>query len=128
MQTQACQPCAKRKVRCDRREPCSNCKRRKQDQCVYTEVTQTERIKQLEALVRDLEARTSSEPSTSRPSESVQAESSATVDSIRAPPARQLQSSGSARGYQRSTNPMLVREGGESVYLESYAIRPSESG
>ncbi|KAK6220659.1 hypothetical protein LQW54_002104 [Pestalotiopsis sp. IQ-011] len=41
MRTQACEPCAKRKVRCDREEPCSNCKRRKQDHCSYTEVSTT---------------------------------------------------------------------------------------
>jgi hypothetical protein len=37
MRNQACEPCAKRKVRCDREEPCSNCKRRKKDHCSYAE-------------------------------------------------------------------------------------------
>jgi len=32
----ACEPCARRKVRCDRLEPCSNCRRRTNDTCVYT--------------------------------------------------------------------------------------------
>ena len=31
----SCLPCAKRKVRCDRLEPCSHCKRRKRDVCEY---------------------------------------------------------------------------------------------
>ena len=30
-----CMPCAKRKVRCDKRQPCNHCRRRKGDVCVY---------------------------------------------------------------------------------------------
>ena len=30
-----CTPCAKRKVRCDKRQPCYHCRRRKGDVCVY---------------------------------------------------------------------------------------------
>ena len=30
-----CIPCAKRKVRCDKLQPCSHCKRRKEDVCEY---------------------------------------------------------------------------------------------
>lgn len=30
-----CTPCAKRKVRCDKLQPCYHCKRRKGDVCVY---------------------------------------------------------------------------------------------
>lgn len=30
-----CVPCAKRKVRCDKRQPCGHCKRREEDVCVY---------------------------------------------------------------------------------------------
>ncbi|KAK8036214.1 Zn2/Cys6 DNA-binding protein [Apiospora rasikravindrae] len=33
----SCTPCAKRKVRCDRLQPCCHCKRRPQDNCVYPE-------------------------------------------------------------------------------------------
>ncbi|KAK7959112.1 Zn2/Cys6 DNA-binding protein [Apiospora aurea] len=33
----SCAPCAKRKVRCDRLQPCCHCKRRPQDNCVYPE-------------------------------------------------------------------------------------------
>lgn len=55
MRSQACEPCAKRKVRCDRSEPpCSNCKRRKNDTCIYPEVSPFERIKKLEEIVRSL--------------------------------------------------------------------------
>lgn len=32
---QACRPCAKRKVRCDKLLPCNHCKRRPSDRCVY---------------------------------------------------------------------------------------------
>lgn len=53
MRSQACVPCAKRKVRCDREEPCSNCQK-KQQGCVYPDDHSNERIKQLEALVRRL--------------------------------------------------------------------------
>jgi hypothetical protein len=31
----SCVPCAKRKVRCDKRQPCSHCKRRTKDVCEY---------------------------------------------------------------------------------------------
>lgn len=54
MKSQACEPCAKRKVRCDKGEPCSNCKRRKRDHCIYPEASPLEKIKRLEALVRSL--------------------------------------------------------------------------
>jgi hypothetical protein len=52
--SQACRPCAKRKVRCDRAEPCSNCKRRKVDRCTYPPSTPSDRIRQLERLVEEL--------------------------------------------------------------------------
>ncbi|THX92550.1 hypothetical protein D6D03_10424 [Aureobasidium pullulans] len=54
MSNQACEPCARRKVRCDKQQPCSNCKRRKQDQCTYPEAAPTDRVKRLESLVRSL--------------------------------------------------------------------------
>lgn len=55
--TQACAPCAKRKVRCDQIEPkCSNCKRRKQDRCVYPETDPYQRIKRLESQIQELSA------------------------------------------------------------------------
>lgn len=55
MRNQACEPCAKRKVRCDRADPsCSNCKRRKQDHCVYPDASSDARIKRLEETIRTL--------------------------------------------------------------------------
>lgn len=57
MKGQACDPCAKRKVRCDRGDPtCSNCKRRRQDRCVYPDLLPSQRIKQLEETIRMLRA------------------------------------------------------------------------
>lgn len=55
MRSQACEPCAKRKVRCDGAAPArSNCKRRKKDRCVYPGVSPDERIKRVEETVRQL--------------------------------------------------------------------------
>lgn len=55
MKTPACEPCARRKVKCDRALPrCSNCKRRRRDRCVFPETSATDRIKQLEETVRSL--------------------------------------------------------------------------
>ncbi|KAI5264013.1 hypothetical protein E4T47_08875 [Aureobasidium subglaciale] len=54
MNGQACEPCARRKVRCDKQKPCSNCKRRRQDQCTYPEAAPIDRIKKLETLVKSL--------------------------------------------------------------------------
>jgi hypothetical protein len=59
----SCIPCAKRKVRCDRLQPCCHCKRRKHDTCVYPELggfsdqqfrEQAARIERLEEYVRVL--------------------------------------------------------------------------
>jgi hypothetical protein len=56
-------PCAKRKVRCDKLQPCCHCKRRKQDTCLYPEFggindrhirEQAVRIERLEEYVRVL--------------------------------------------------------------------------
>ncbi|MCJ1309068.1 hypothetical protein MMC25_002723 [Agyrium rufum] len=63
----SCINCAKRKVRCDRLQPCSHCKRRKEDTCEYPAIKnnvsltplveglvkqQQERIDQLEQIIR----------------------------------------------------------------------------
>ena len=59
----SCIPCAKRKVRCDKIQPCCHCKRRRQDTCVYPELSginhqllreHTERIEKLELYIRSL--------------------------------------------------------------------------
>lgn len=59
-----CLPCAKRKVRCDRSQPCNHCQRRKGDRCVYPASRvnesasprddQAERIDKLETYIRHL--------------------------------------------------------------------------
>ena len=107
MQTQACQPCAKRKVRCDRKEPCSNCQRRKQDHCVYADLSPIERIKQLEALVRNLEGGSEA---------SIKAGSATSR-----PEPNEKHANGNPR-FQDGTSPIIVRENGESNYLESCVI------
>lgn len=59
----SCIPCAKRKVRCDKLQPCCHCKRRKYDTCVYPVVNEVanarlegyaRRIEELERCVRSL--------------------------------------------------------------------------
>lgn len=59
-----CIPCAKRKVRCDKGQPCSNCKRRKSDVCAYPVQRATageshsensaQRVERLESYIRRL--------------------------------------------------------------------------
>ncbi|KAH8899095.1 hypothetical protein GQ53DRAFT_802469 [Thozetella sp. PMI_491] len=60
----SCIPCAKRKVRCDRLQPCCHCKRRPQDDCLYPapsplppdgdQEDYTRRIETLERYIRSL--------------------------------------------------------------------------
>ncbi|KAK8859869.1 Transcription factor vrtR1 [Apiospora arundinis] len=62
----SCTPCAKRKVRCDRLQPCCHCKRRPQDTCIYPDQTPesshgrplpedaSDRIAKLERYIRSL--------------------------------------------------------------------------
>lgn len=114
MQGQACEPCAKRKVRCDREEPCSNCKRRKQDHCNYPELSPTDRIKKLEVLVRALGGKPDDDVALySRPPN--------TAFSSAAPVAR---SSYGRQGLassndSRSNDPVILEEDGQQHYLES---------
>lgn len=53
-----CIPCAKRKVRCDKLQPCSHCKRRKQDVCEYPVLGRSDdnpkRVEKLERYIRSL--------------------------------------------------------------------------
>lgn len=62
-QSVSCIPCAKRKVRCDKVQPCCHCKRRRQDTCVFPEVNgvspqllrgSNARIEKLEQYIRSL--------------------------------------------------------------------------
>ncbi|KAI7758852.1 hypothetical protein LZL87_013812 [Fusarium oxysporum] len=99
MRSQACEPCAKRKVKCDRAEPpCSNCKRRKHDNCTYPEVSPFERIRKLEEAVRAL----GGDPLSDTPERF-------RGQSIKASP---------AEGSNAET-PIIVQEEGKSVYHES---------
>jgi hypothetical protein len=96
--SQACRPCSKRKVRCDRLEPCSNCKRRKTDQCTYPPSTPSDRIRQLESLVRELGgSRIANDPA---------ATASRSVTEH-------------APSELRSNDPIMIEEDGEVQYLES---------
>lgn len=60
---ESCIPCARRKVRCDKVQPCCHCKRRRQDTCVYPEQSRAsrrvlrghaDRITMLERYIRSL--------------------------------------------------------------------------
>jgi hypothetical protein len=100
---QACRPCARRKVRCDRLEPCANCKRRTTDRCTYPASTPSDRIRQLENLVQEL--------------------SHNTVDSRRSPRISQSESEhiGEVSPTEmRSNDPVITNENGVLQYLESY--------
>ncbi|KAM0355065.1 hypothetical protein ACHAPU_000917 [Fusarium lateritium] len=100
MRPQACEPCAKRKVRCDRAEPpCSNCKRRKHDHCSYPEISAFDRIRKLEDTVRSL----GGDPVSEQP-EKPRGSSVAVNSAV---------SEGSAE------TPIIVREEGQSIYHES---------
>ena len=110
MRSQACVPCAKRKVRCDREEPCSNCQRKRQG-CVYPDDHSNERIKQLEALVRRLggdpehSAHAIETPSEAKPPQ---------------PQEQGLRQIPEAHG----NDSVIVQEQNESLYLETYVYIP----
>jgi hypothetical protein len=102
MRSQACEPCAKRKVRCDRAEPpCSNCKRRKNDRCIYPELSPFERIKKLEDIVRSLGGDPASENC-----------ESPTVGNRQSVPINSAEAS-------HAQTPMMVQQEGKAVYHES---------
>ncbi|KAF4469582.1 hypothetical protein FALBO_3509 [Fusarium albosuccineum] len=100
MRSQACEPCAKRKVRCDRTEPpCSNCKRRKHDRCAYPEVSPFDRIRKLEETVRAL----GGDPTSDQPEKP--RDSSAPVDP--------------GKSGTSAETPIILQEEGRSIYHES---------
>lgn len=113
--TQACRPCAKRKVKCDLGQPCSNCSRRKTDKCVYVSVSPDERIKRLEALVKRLGGDPSTEAIIDASSTSI-LETPTSSSQIRADQGP----SSNAQVKVGSSDPMVVETDGQSVYLESY--------
>ncbi|MCJ1284842.1 hypothetical protein MMC26_004179 [Xylographa opegraphella] len=87
--------------------------RRKQDHCIYPEISQTERIKQLEALVRSLQERSEH----SGPYNHAQAKTTAASASSRV---QQLHNDADDDAQLRKgTTPMIVKENGEFTYLES---------
>lgn len=112
----SCGPCAKRKVRCDRKEPCSNCKRRKQDHCVYPARTSDERIKQLEEAVKRLGNGSEVEDNVV----TIQTRSTPALVQSQAPSAQTVSSkSNEAINRPRQNNPIIVNDGGMTMYIES---------
>jgi hypothetical protein len=99
---QACRPCARRKVRCDRLDPCSNCKRRKIDRCTYPASTPSDRIRQLEDLVQEL-SHSPNKHSTSLGVAQIGLEHNDDASSAE----------------MRSNDPMMLKENGTMQYLES---------
>ena len=99
MKSSACVLCAKRKVRCDREDPCSNCKKRNQN-CLYHEDEAAKQIERLEALVRKLGG---------DPEEDV---SQNTVNLQHRPIQKPNDSN--------HTDAAIVQEEDESLYLETY--------
>ncbi|ETS85230.1 hypothetical protein PFICI_03255 [Pestalotiopsis fici W106-1] len=107
MRNQACEPCAKRKVRCDKEEPCSNCKRRKQDHCSYAEPPATNGIRKPEHVAR---------PFVSRLSDSTAISPGAHV----AISPHQSQEAATPAD-KNSKDPVIVEQDGQQYYLESRA-------
>ena len=119
MSTQACMPCAKRKVRCDRADPCcSNCKRRKQDKCVYPELSPNDRIKRLEALVRSLGGDPEDDPQTAK--ERLDAATASVQTNSSARPDGGWIWYGSIKNPRDGLKPYLTGEGEGKTYVESY--------
>ncbi|KAK9781353.1 hypothetical protein SCARD494_14126 [Seiridium cardinale] len=116
MRTQACEPCAKRKVRCDREEPCSNCKRRKQDRCSYAELPPVDRIRKLEDLVRSLGG--SPEDADAPRIRARSTGSSPAAAANLSPHGRQGLASSSDKS---SKDPVILEEDGQQYYIESRA-------
>lgn len=106
MSGQACEPCSRRKVRCDKQQPCSNCKRRKQDQCTYPEAQPINRIKRLESLVRSLGGDPNDE--NSRPSKRARTEPAPVQDALDARDTTEAE-----RGQ-----PIMLEQDGQSYYVE----------
>lgn len=117
MKNQACEPCAKREVRCDKEEPCANRKRRKKDHCSYPEVLPSDRISNLEALVRSLGG--DPEGDARQTSQRTQA-----VPSLARGHARPLASNKdeNALNEGKARDPVILEEDGQPYYLESYVF------
>lgn len=118
----SCAPCAKRKVRCDRKEPCSNCKRRKQDQCIYPTRISDARIKQLEEAVKRLGSNSEVEDD----AVTSQTRSSPASFQAQAPVAPIVRNKwNEVVNHPRQDNPIIVNDGGMTMYIESYVQVPT---
>ena len=113
--SQACLPCSKRKVRCDREDPCSNCKRRKTDTCVYPDLSPTDRVKKLEALVRIL----GGDPENIDEVNSEYASQTSSIVQSRTAPLRNTSDIIRNTTAQNGTESAIVKEDDNSVYVES---------
>lgn len=112
----ACLSCAKRKVRCNKEEPCSNCKRRKTDHCTYPGLSPQERVKKYAALVRSLGGDPDDIYESGHEQHEIQLDS-AQSHAGPAPGHNQLVSSKAA---PKNHDPVLTKEDEHSVYLEWY--------
>lgn len=120
MKSQACEPCAKRKVRCDKGKQCSNCKRRKQYRCSYLDISPFERIKRLEASVRKLGG---------DPESDVQNDRQPTLFPSQTKPISQLQydaGNSTKSNEDISSDPVILEGDGKPFYLESCVCLPSD--
>lgn len=116
MKGHSCLTCTRRKVRCDRDEPCSNCKRRKQDKCVYPDTSPNDRIKRLEILVRSL----GGDPEDGAFASSTNPETS--TPAVQAPTSN---SNSEARPLFPADNEPVIEDcngDGQKTYLESYVV------
>lgn len=120
MKIQACEPCAKRKVRCDKEEPCSNCKRRKHDHCTYPEITPVNRIQKLEALVRDLGGDPESETvPASKPTDTFGSPAPPAKTQTPKAPSLHKEQKPSRFAVGKVEDPVVSEEDGQTFYLES---------
>lgn len=113
----SCIPCAKRKVRCNRQEPCAHCKRRKIEDCIYPDESPAARIKYLEALVRHL----GHDPDGDTASQAVVTPSNTfATPTLSQRGKHSFQDSYQSRALPTS-GPMLGEDDEGETYLESYA-------
>jgi hypothetical protein len=130
----SCIPCAKRKVRCDKVQPCCHCKRRRQDTCVYPESSgssiqlprgYSERIEKLEQYIRILggnpkhadEARSPNSPEDRIPNQTTGRPGPNPDDLTSA--SRSLVDESSPGGTAHPANSELVAHGDAVTYIET---------
>lgn len=113
----SCVPCSKRRVRCDKLRPCSNCRRRPQDVCTYPELNTSVEAR-LSARVVELEQQLSGRQATS------QLSSTDSPSTTRATPSSNGRSSDQLSCAQATSNipsrtAGLYETGREAVYVET---------